>query len=144
VAFGFNQQQRFTALESEMRSEEAFRTQGRRKTLVRIGSIGRIGMQRGIRMAHAKLKLLKEKQAALIARIKQEENKVRAKERKSDTRRKVLAGAAALEWAKRDNDFAKKLDAELKAFLVRDADRELFGLPIKNNGGGQASPNQAA
>jgi hypothetical protein len=41
-------------------------------------------------MAHAKLKLLKEKHAALIARIKQEENKVRAKERKSDTRARCL------------------------------------------------------
>lgn len=96
-------------------------------------------------MAHAKLKLLIEKRDAVNARIKKEHGKLRANERKSDTRRKVLAGAAVLEWAKRDNDFAKKLDAELKAFLVRDADRELFGLlPIKNNGGGQAGPNQAA
>jgi len=80
-------------------------------------------------MAHAKLKVLKEKHAALIARIKQEENKVRAKERKSDTRRKILAGAAVLEWAKRDNEFSSRLITELKAFLARDDDRALFSLP---------------
>jgi hypothetical protein len=80
-------------------------------------------------MAHGKLKLLKEKHAALVARIKQEENKVRAKERKSDTRRKVLAGATVLEWAKKDNEFSSRLMAELKSFLVRDDDRALFNLP---------------
>jgi vacuolar-type H+-ATPase subunit D/Vma8 len=79
-------------------------------------------------MAQAKLKLLKDKHAALVARIKQEENKLRAKERKSDTRRKVLAGAAVLEWAKKDNEFSSRLMAELKSFLVRDDDRALFGL----------------
>jgi hypothetical protein len=34
-----------------------------------------------------------------------------------------------LQWAARDNDFSVKLMTELKAFLVRDADRALFGLP---------------
>jgi hypothetical protein len=100
----------------------------------------------GRHMADARLKRLIEKRDAVIARIKQEQTKLNAIERRADTRRKVLAGAAVLEWAKRDSDFAKRLDAELKAFLVRDADRELFGLPpmLKNNGGGQQSSNQAA
>ena len=80
-------------------------------------------------MADHRLKRLMEKRDAVNARIKQEQNRLNATQRRADTRRKVLAGAAVLEWAKRDNDFAKKLDAELKAFLVRDADRELFGLP---------------
>lgn len=80
-------------------------------------------------MAHAKLKLLIEKRDSVNARIKREQGKLRAVERKSDTRRKVLAGAAVLEWAKRDSEFSSRLLAELKAFLVRDADRELFGLP---------------
>ena len=96
-------------------------------------------------MAESRLKRLQEKRDAIEARIRQEQNKVKASERRADTRRKVLAGAAVLEWAKRDNDFAKRLDAELKASLTRDIDRELFGLsPLKNNGGGQAKPNQAA
>ena len=76
-----------------------------------------------------KLSLLIEKREAVNARIKQEENKLRASERKRETRRKVLAGAAVLEWAKRDNEFSARLITELKAFLVRDEDRALFGLP---------------
>jgi len=95
-------------------------------------------------MADSKLKRLMEKRNAVNARIKLEQNKLNANKRRADTRRKVLAGAAVLEWAKRDNDFAAKLDAELRAFLLRDADRELFGLPLmKSNGGRQGSPNQA-
>jgi hypothetical protein len=80
-------------------------------------------------MADSRLKQLIDKKNAVLARIKQEEGKLRAVERKSDTRRKVLAGAAVLEWAKRDSEFSSRLITELKSFLVRDADRELFGLP---------------
>ena len=77
----------------------------------------------------SKLKRLVEQREAVNARIKQEQNKLRAGERKSDTRRKVLAGATVLEWAKRDSAFGSALMGELKAFLVRDEDRALFGLP---------------
>ena len=70
-----------------------------------------------------------EKREALNASIKQQQNKLRADERKSDTRRKVLAGATVLEWARRDSEFSSRLMTELRRFLVRDADRELFGLP---------------
>jgi len=80
-------------------------------------------------MAEHKLKQLIEKRDAVNARIRQEQNKLNASERKSDTRRKILAGAAVLEWAARDTDFSAKLLTELKAILVRDADRALFGLP---------------
>ncbi len=80
-------------------------------------------------MAESRLKQLIEKKNAVVARIKQEEGKIRAVERKSDTRRKVLAGAAVLEWAQRDSEFSSRLIMELRNFLVRDADRELFGLP---------------
>jgi hypothetical protein len=81
----------------------------------------------GTRMS--KLNRLIERRDAVNARIRQEQNKQRTGERKNDTRRKVLAGATVLEWAKRDNEFSSRLMAELKRFLVRDADRELFGLP---------------
>jgi len=83
----------------------------------------------GRHMAETKLERLKEKREAIEARIKQEQNKLKASERRADTRRKVLVGAAVLEWAKHDTDFAKRLNGELKSFLARDADRELFGLP---------------
>jgi hypothetical protein len=79
----------------------------------------------GAQMIDSKLKRLIEKREAVNARIAQVQNKLRANER----RRKVLAGAAVLEWAKRDSEFSSRLTKELKDFLVRDADRELFGLP---------------
>ena len=90
-------------------------------------------------MTESKLNRLMEKRNAVDARIRQEEMKVRAIERKSDTRRKVLAGATVLEWAKRDTEFSSRLMAELKAFLVRDADRMLFGLPLVPRPGKKAS-----
>ena len=77
----------------------------------------------------SKLNRLIEQRDAVNARIRQEQNKQRAGERKSDTRRKVLAGATVLEWAKRDSEFSSRMMAELKRFLVRDDDRALFGLP---------------
>ena len=80
-------------------------------------------------MANSKLKRLIEKRDAVNARIKLEHNKLKADERKADTRRKVLAGAAVLQWAARDSEFSARLITELKAFLMRDGDRALFGLP---------------
>jgi hypothetical protein len=77
-----------------------------------------------------KLKLLVEKRNAVNARIRREQNKVKAGERKDDTRRKILAGAAVLEWAERDGEFSVELMTELQRFLVRDADRALFGLSL--------------
>ncbi|WP_263377234.1 mobilization protein [Granulicella aggregans] len=76
-----------------------------------------------------KLKQLMEKRNAVNARIRREQNKLKAGERRDDTRRKILAGAAVLEWAAKDSDFAARLQGELRVFLVRDNDRALFGLP---------------
>ena len=97
-------------------------------------------------MANSTLKKLIEKRNAVNERIKKEQNKLLASERKSDTRRKILAGAAVLEWAARDSEFATKLTAELRAFLVRDGDRALFGLPPVANkpGDAPATPTRAA
>jgi len=80
-----------------------------------------------------KLKQLMEKREALNARIRKEQNRAKEGERKNDTRRKILVGAVVLEWANRDNEFSKTLMGELKRFLVRDADRALFGLPPIQN-----------
>jgi hypothetical protein len=74
-----------------------------------------------------RLKQLIEKRNAVNARIKMEQGKLRATERKIDTRRKVLMGAWALEKAARDKDFAAMAMGELRNFLVRDDDRALFG-----------------
>jgi large subunit ribosomal protein L7/L12 len=78
-------------------------------------------------MAQAKLKQLMEKRNAVNARIRREQNKLTADKRKADTRRKVLAGAAVMEWAARDTEFSMRLMEELQRFLVRDADRVIFG-----------------
>lgn len=83
-------------------------------------------------MTSKRLKKLLEQREAVAALIKREQNREKASERKTETRRKILSGAAVLEWAKRDKEFSSRLMAELKRFLVRDADRALFGLPPNN------------
>jgi len=88
-------------------------------------------------VATDKLTKLKEKRDAYNARIRQAQNKLKSSERRNDTRRKVLAGAAVMQWAARDSDFSVRLTEELKGFLVRSDDRALFGLkPLetKKNG----------
>ena len=76
-----------------------------------------------------RMKKLKAKRAAIDARLRQEQYKLNKQERARDTRRKVLAGAAMLEWAKRSNENSLTLDVELRNFLTRNDERELFGLP---------------
>jgi len=72
---------------------------------------------------------LKQKRAAIDARIRSEEAKSRARNRKLDTRRKVLAGAAVLYQAEQDAAFKEHLNGILAGFLSRKEERELFGLP---------------
>ena len=88
-------------------------------------------------MTDSRLKQLIEKRNAVNARIKREQNKVKDTERRADTRRKVLAGAMVLEWAAKDGAFSARMMKELGEFLVRDADRALFGLaPLGKDGAG--------
>ncbi len=75
------------------------------------------------------LEELKEKRAALDARIRSVEAKTRAQNRKMDTRRKVLAGAAVLHHAERDAQFKTDLVGVLSGFLTRKEERALFDLP---------------
>jgi hypothetical protein len=79
-------------------------------------------------MVVTKLQKLIEQREAVNARIRLQQNRLKATERRADTRRKVLAGAAVLEWAKRDEAFSARLMSELDTFLVRENDRQLFGL----------------
>lgn len=80
-------------------------------------------------MSESRLKWLIGKRDAVNERIRQEQARQSAMERKRDTRRKVLAGAAALHWAGKDSDFSTRFMRELQGFLTRDDDRQLFGLP---------------
>ncbi len=76
-----------------------------------------------------KLKKLKAQRAAIDARMRQEQYKLNKLERARDTHRKVLVGAAMMEWAKRSNENSLTLATELKNFLTRNDERALFGLP---------------
>jgi hypothetical protein len=74
-----------------------------------------------------------EKRAAEIAnQLKALNARETAQERKNDTRRKVIAGALALEHRAKNpgDDFSKKLDALLHEY-VKPNDRALFDLPAK-------------
>lgn len=53
---------------------------------------------------------------------------VKLRERKLDTRRKIIAGALALEHAKRDDRFHAILLRLLDQYVERDVERALFGL----------------
>lgn len=76
-----------------------------------------------------RMKRLKAQRAAIDARMRQEQYKLNKQERARDTHRKVLVGAAMMEWAKRSNENSLALDTELKHFITRNDERALFGLP---------------
>ena len=57
-----------------------------------------------------------------------------AANRKADTRRKILAGAWALDRASRSEMAAAKLRRGLDAYLTADRDRALFDLPLREAG----------
>jgi hypothetical protein len=73
----------------------------------------------------AKINQLKARKAA-------EEARLRKKLKKDDTRRKILVGAYFLDQAER-NGTTDELFKKLDGFLIRNADRELFGLPVKSD-----------
>lgn len=63
-------------------------------------------------------------------RLKDMEARARTQHRRDDTRRKIIAGALALEHAgaNKDSAFAKKLWALLDEYVVKPNERALFGL----------------
>lgn len=76
------------------------------------------------------LEKLKQRKAQLEARIQTIEARNKSKERKIDTRKKILIGSYYLNQATKEN----KLDELVKImdkFLERDNDRQLFGLTPK-------------
>ena len=68
------------------------------------------------------------KESQLKARIQKKQAEVSAKKRKQDTRRKIIAGAVALEHMAHDNEFAEKLSELLDNHVTRPEDRKLLGL----------------
>ena len=82
-------------------------------------------------MGKARLDQLLKQKFQLEARIKSETAKVRTQQRKDDTRRKIIAGAIALQnfETKPDSEFAHELLSLLDRYVVKPKERELFGLP---------------
>ncbi len=75
--------------------------------------------------ALAKLKSQRDK---LQARIQAMEAREKVKERKAETRRKILIGAYYWDKAKAEQQ-TQPLIQIMATYLTRDSDRQLFGLP---------------
>jgi large subunit ribosomal protein L7/L12 len=82
-------------------------------------------------MSESRLNLLRKKREALDAQIRAAEARARSQERKLDTRRKVLVGAAVLHHAETDPALATQLTNMLDGFLSREDERSLFELPAR-------------
>lgn len=75
-----------------------------------------------------RLETLRQKRDQIDAQLRLLEARRKAAERKADTRRKVIAGALALEHfeANRDSEFARVLFRLMDEYVVRPHDRPLF------------------
>lgn len=78
--------------------------------------------------AEEQLEALEKKKSQLDAQIQKKRSAVRAAERKRDTRRKIIAGALALEHSAIDVEFGRKLNRLLQEHVTRPEDRKLFEL----------------
>lgn len=80
------------------------------------------------RTPEQQLEDLTKKQAQLAARIQKKKAEVTARNRRQETRRKIIAGALALEHAERDGQFGATLKRLLGENVTRPEDRKLFDL----------------
>lgn len=80
----------------------------------------------------SKIEKLKLKQQKIAAQIQREEARHKTRERKEETRRKILLGAYFLDKINKDGTF-ETIKQELDAFLKRNSDRILFQLPPLEN-----------
>jgi len=87
-------------------------------------------------MTNTRLDQLLEKKKKIEAQIQQQRAREREQERKADTRRKIIAGALALEHmdANPDSDFAAVMARLINRYTTRPGDRALFGLPPLGEG----------
>ena len=74
-----------------------------------------------------KIEKLKSKQAVLKARLDLLENRAKAKERKLETRRKILVGIYFIEKHINKNEY-HELVKLMDKYLNRESDRKVFGL----------------
>ncbi len=71
---------------------------------------------------------LQKKEAQLKARIQKKKAEVATITRKQDTRRKIIAGALALEHMAFDKQFETAMQRLLREHVKRPEDRKLFDL----------------
>jgi large subunit ribosomal protein L7/L12 len=74
------------------------------------------------------LNSLKKKRNIINACIRLMQNREQSKERKDNTRRKILIGSYYLEHANKNNSFDSVVKL-MDNYLTRDSDRILFDLP---------------
>lgn len=79
-----------------------------------------------------RIEQLKKKREQLDARIQKIEATQKAKEKKQDTRRKILVGAYYLDKAKKENRMDEVKHA-MEEFLTRKSDRLLFELEVEHD-----------
>ena len=81
-------------------------------------------------MAKSRLDKLKEQRAQLDEKIKVASRRESQQRRKADTRRKIIAGALALEHMEKNpgSAFAKKLASLLDEYVTKPNERKLMGL----------------
>lgn len=83
-------------------------------------------MKKGNTQQLEKLKVQREK---INARIQKMESLHKTRQRKEDTRRKILIGSYFLEEALKNNTF-DGIKQKMDEFLKRNSDRSLFNLPL--------------
>ncbi len=86
-------------------------------------------MPRTHKTAQQRLAELQAQKDQIAARIEKTRATLKNDERKRDTRKKIVAGAIALETAEIDPEFAQIFQRLLSRHVSRDQDRDLFGLP---------------
>ena len=75
-----------------------------------------------------KIESLEKKLQQIKAQLSAEKAREKERQRKDDTRRKILVGAYFLDQAQTEKKMSE-LVAKLDPFLKKEADRKLFGLP---------------
>ena len=80
-----------------------------------------------------KIRKLEAAQAKIATELQQAKELEAEAERKRETRRKMLIGEAVRDAAKTDPKLKTWMDDLLNAFLNKDRDRELFGLPGRSD-----------
>ena len=83
---------------------------------------------------NSKIDKIQQRIEELKSQLKQEKAKQVTRQRKVDTRKKILLGAMLMHWVDTGAFDKNQLYEELDKFLVRSSDRALFDLSKKSNG----------